>query len=307
MSNKILVIGGPTACGKTQISFEIAKKINGEIISCDSRQFYKEINIGTDKPSLSMREKIPHHFIDFLSLKEEFDVYQFSNMVFEKVKEIISKGKIPIIVGGSGFYIRVLLNGLFSLSPELKIKQKEIREKLEKETSENLYQKLKEIDPVCAEKIHPNDRYRIKRAIEIYELTGKNMTYWRTQKPEKTLKEIGNVIYFILMRDKKEIYQRIEKRIEKMFENGWIEEVRKLKQESFEKYLNIKAPIGYNEILEFLNNEFDFEKLKKIIIKKTKEYARKQFIWFRKEKGIFINFTDEKEAIEKILKIYKND
>ncbi|MCM8832507.1 MAG: tRNA (adenosine(37)-N6)-dimethylallyltransferase MiaA, partial [Candidatus Omnitrophica bacterium] len=102
MSNKILVIGGPTACGKTQISFEIAKKINGEIISCDSRQFYKEINIGTDKPSLSMREKIPHHFIDFLSLKEEFDVYQFSNMVFEKVKEIISKGKIPIIVGGSG-------------------------------------------------------------------------------------------------------------------------------------------------------------------------------------------------------------
>ncbi|MCM8809125.1 MAG: tRNA (adenosine(37)-N6)-dimethylallyltransferase MiaA [Candidatus Omnitrophica bacterium] len=307
MSNKILVIGGPTACGKTQISFEIAKKINGEIISCDSRQFYKEINIGTDKPSLSMREKIPHHFIDFLSLKEAFDVYQFSNMVFEKVKEIISKGKIPIIVGGSGFYIRVLLNGLFSLSPELKIKQKEIREKLEKETSENLYQKLKEIDPVCAEKIHPNDRYRIKRAIEIYELTGKNMTYWRTQKPEKTLKEIGNVIYFILMRDKKEIYQRIEKRIEKMFENGWIEEVRKLKQESFEKYLNIKAPIGYNEILEFLNNEFDFEKLKKIIIKKTKEYARKQFIWFRKEKGIFINFTDEKEAIEKILKIYKND
>ncbi len=307
MSNKILVIGGPTACGKTQISFEIAKKINGEIISCDSRQFYKEINIGTDKPSLSMREKIPHHFIDFLSLKEEFDVYQFSNMVFEKVKEIISKGKIPIIVGGSGFYIRVLLNGLFSLSPELKIKQKEIREKLEKETSENLYQKLKEIDPVCAEKIHPNDRYRIKRAIEIYELTGKNMTYWRAQKPEKTLKEIGNVIYFILMRDKKEIYQRIEKRIEKMFENGWIEEVRKLKQESFEKYLNIKAPIGYNEILEFLNNEFDFEKLKKIIIKNTKEYARKQFIWFKKEKGIFINFTDEKEAIEKILKIYKND
>ncbi|MCM8784862.1 MAG: tRNA (adenosine(37)-N6)-dimethylallyltransferase MiaA [Candidatus Omnitrophica bacterium] len=307
MSNKILIIGGPTASGKTIISFKLAEKIDGEIISCDSRQFYKEINIGTDKPSLSMREKIPHYFIDFLSLKEDFDVYQYSNMVFEKVKEIISKGKIPIIVGGSGFYIRVLINGLFNLSPELKIKQKEIREKLEKETTENLYQRLKEIDPVCAEKIHPNDRYRIKRIIEIYDMTGKNMSYWRTQKPEKTLKEIGNIMYFILMRDRKEIYQRIEKRIEKMFKNGWIEEVKKLKEESFEKYLNIKAPIGYNEILEFLNNKFDFEELKKLIIKRTKEYARKQIIWFKKEKGIFINFSDEQEVIEKILKVYRND
>ncbi|MFN4226937.1 MAG: tRNA (adenosine(37)-N6)-dimethylallyltransferase MiaA [Candidatus Ratteibacteria bacterium] len=306
MNHKILIIGGPTASGKTQISFNIAEKVNGEIISCDSRQFYKEINIGTDKPSLLMREKIPHYFIDFLSLKEDFDVYQYSSMVFEKVKEIISKEKVPMIVGGSGFYIRVLLNGIFSLSPELKSRQKEIRERLEKIPTDDLYQRLKEIDPIIAQKIHPNDRYRIKRAIEIYELTGKNMTYWRSQKSEKTLKDLGKILYFILMRDRKEIYQRIEERIKKMFENGWIEEVKKLKEESFEKYLNIKAPIGYNEILEFLDNKIGFEELKKIIIKRTKEYARKQFIWFKKEKGIFINFSNEQEAVEKILKIYKN-
>ncbi len=128
-SGKIVIIGGPTASGKTEIAFKLAREINGEIISADSRQFYKEINIGTDKPPIWMRNQIPHYFIDFLSLKNQFDVYEYKNLVYEKVKEIISKGKIPIIVGGSGFYIRVLIKGLFPLPSELKEKQKEIRKK----------------------------------------------------------------------------------------------------------------------------------------------------------------------------------
>ncbi|HOK56299.1 MAG TPA: tRNA (adenosine(37)-N6)-dimethylallyltransferase MiaA [bacterium] len=307
MKNKIVIIGGPTASGKTEISFKIAQKINGEIISCDSRQFYKEINIGTDKPSELMKKEIPHYFIDFLSLKDEFDVYKYSKQVFKKTEEILSRNKIPLIVGGSGFYIRILLNGMFYIPDELKDKQKEIREKLEKEKTETLYEKLKIIDPEISKKIHPNDRYRIKRALEVYELTGKNMTYWQNQKPEITLKNLGKIYYFILMRDRKIIYERIEKRVEKMFENGWIEEVKKLKEEGFEKYLNLKAPIGYNEIIEFLNGKYNFEELKRLIIKRTKEYARKQIIWFKKEKGIFINFLENEEAIEKIMGIYKND
>ncbi|MCM8818390.1 MAG: tRNA (adenosine(37)-N6)-dimethylallyltransferase MiaA [Candidatus Omnitrophica bacterium] len=304
---KILIIGGPTASGKTEISFKIAEEINGEIISCDSRQFYKEINIGTDKPPLWMREKIQHHFIDFLSLKDEFDVYQYQNLVIKKVEEIILKEKIPIIVGGSGFYIRILLKGLFSLPNELKKQQKKIREKLEKEKTENLYERLKIIDPEIAKKIHKNDRYRIKRAIEIYELTGQNMSYWQNKKSQITLKNIGEVLYFILFRDRNQIYERIKQRVDKMFENGWIEEVKKLKEGSFEQYLKFKAPIGYKEILEFLEQKYNFEQLRNLIIKKTKEYARKQIIWFRKEEGIFINFSNEKEAIEKILKGFEND
>ncbi|MCX7917433.1 MAG: tRNA (adenosine(37)-N6)-dimethylallyltransferase MiaA [bacterium] len=305
--NKILIIGGPTASGKTEISFEIAKKINGEIISCDSRQFYKEINIGTDKPPEWMRKEIPHYFIDFLSLKDEFDVFEYNNLVIKKVNEIILNNKVPIIVGGSGFYVRTLLKGIFYLPLELKEKQKEIREKLEKEKTEDLYEKLKKIDPEIIEKIHPNDRYRIKRAIEVYEVTGKNMTYWRNQKYCKTLNEIGKVLYFILMRERNQIYERIEKRIERMFNNNWIEEVKNLKEYGYEKFLREKGPIGYKEILDFLNGKNDFEEIKKIIIKKTKEYVRKQIIWFRKEEGYFINFLDNEEAIEKILKIYKND
>lgn len=304
---KILIIGGPTASGKTEISFKIAKEINGEIISCDSRQFYKEINIGTDKPSELIRKEIPHYFVDFLSLKDDFDVYKYTKLVFEKVREIIYKNKIPVIVGGSGFYIRTLLKGIFHLPPELKERQKEIREKLEKEKTEDLYKILEKIDPEISKKIHPNDRYRIKRAIEVFELTGRNMTYWQNQKPKITLKDLGNVYYFVLMREKQQVYDRIEKRVEKMFENGWIEEVKNLKENNFAEYLKLKAPIGYREILDYIDNKISFKELKNLIVKKTKEYARKQIIWFKKEEGIFINFSSEDEAVRKILEFLKND
>ncbi|MCM8772126.1 MAG: tRNA (adenosine(37)-N6)-dimethylallyltransferase MiaA [Candidatus Omnitrophica bacterium] len=305
--NKILIIGGPTASGKTEISFKIAKEVNGEIISCDSRQFYKEINIGTDKPPLWMRNEIPHYFVDFLSLKDEFDVFQYKNLVFQKVREIISRNKVPIIVGGSGFYIRTLLRGLFYLPPEFKEKQREIRERLEKETTEDLYEKLKNIDPEIAKKINKNDKYRIKRAIEIYEITGRNMSYWQKQKTDGSLKEIGKIFYFILFRDREEIYKRIKERIEKMFEKGWIDEVIDLKNKSYEKYLRTKAPIGYREILDFLEGKYNFEELKEIIFKRTKDYARKQIIWFKREEGEFINFKDENEVVNKILESFKND
>jgi tRNA dimethylallyltransferase len=304
---KILIIGGPTASGKTEISFRIAKEINGEIISSDSRQFYKEINIGTDKPPIWMRNQIPHHFIDFLSLKEQFDVYEYKNLVYEKIKEIMLRGKTPIIVGGSGFYIRVLIKGLFPLPSELKEKQKEIRKKIENEKTEKLYEKLKEIDPIISEKIHPNDRYRIIRAIEIYQLTGKNMSFWQRQKPEKILNEFGEILYFILIRERNLINERIEKRVEKMFESGWIDEVKKLREASFEEDLKFKAPIGYKEIIDYLNGKYSLEETKRIIVKKTKEYARKQIIWFKKEEGIFINFSDDEEALEKIFSILKNN
>lgn len=304
---KILLIGGPTAVGKSEISIRLAKILNGEIISCDSRQFYIELNIGTDKPSLETRKEIPHHLIDFISLKDEIDVCEYKNIVLEKIKEIIQNGKTPIIVGGSGFYLRTLIKGLFDLPPDLKNKQKEIRKRLENIETEVLYKKLEEIDPKIIKKIHKNDRYRIIRAIEIYELTGKNMSYWQKQNVGPTLRDIGDVYYFILLREKNEIYERIKKRVEKMLENGWINEVIMLKNKNFESYLRKKAPIGYNEILDYLDGRYTFEQLKDTIIKKTKEYARKQIIWFKKEEGIIIKFSNEEECVKKILEYLKND
>lgn len=305
--NKILIIGGPTATGKTEISYLVAKKLNGEIISADSRQFYKEINIGTDKPPVWMREEIPHHFVDFLSIKDEFDVFEYIKISYKKVKEILEKKKIPIIVGGSGFYIRYLIKGLFVLPEELKEKQKEIRNLLEKEKTEILYERLKEIDPEIIKKIHPNDRFRIRRALEIFYLTKKTISYWQKKKSEISLENIGKIFYFILFRERGILYERIKKRIEEMFENGWIKEVKKLKEEGFENEIKKKAPIGYKEIIDFLDGNYDFEKLKEVIFKRTKEYARKQITWFKRENGIFIYLKDEENKLvaNKIIEIFK--
>lgn len=305
-NKKIIVIGGPTACGKSLIAFLIAKEINGEIISADSRLFYREINIGTDKPPLWMRQEIPHHMIDILSIKEDFNIYNFSKMVFNLTEEILKKGKIPLIVGGSGLYLRSLINGIFEISEKSKEKQKEIREFLERKDTEQLYEELKKIDPEAAGRIHPNDRRRIRRAVEVYYLTGRPISLMQKDKPEKTLRDFGEIFYFILSRPREILYRRITERIERMLKEGWIEEVKRLKENGYEKLLREKAPIGYSEILDFLDGKIDKDRMKNLIIKKTKGLARRQLTWFRKENGIWIEVKDEEETAKKIIDILKN-
>lgn len=300
--NKIIIIGGPTATGKTEVAFLLAEKIDGEIISADSRLFYKEITIGTDKPPEWMREKIPHHFIDIISLKENFDVYSFSQNAFSKTKDIFLKGKIPIIVGGSGLYLRSLTKGLFSIPENLREKQKEIRDKLEKEKTHILYEKLKVIDPEISEKIHSGDRRRIRRALEVYYLTGKKMSQWQKEKGE-SIEKLGIVYYFILIREREEIYKRVEKRIEKMLKYGWIEEVKRLLERGFKKYLIEKGPIGYREIIEYLEGKISYEEMVRLIKKKTKSLVRRQITWFKKEDGLWINVENEEETVNRIIEI----
>ncbi len=306
-SKKIIIIGGPTACGKSTIAFQIAKKINGEIISADSRQFYKEINIGTDKLPLWMREEIPHHMVDILSLREDFNIYNFSKKVFKIIKEIFQREKIPLIVGGSGLYLRSLIDGIFDIPEELKEKQKEIRELLEKRKTEQLYTELKKVDPEAAKKIHQNDRRRIRRALEVYYLIGKPISLLQKNKPRETLKDYGELFYFILSRPRDILYRKISERVEKMFKEGWIEEVKKLKEKGYEQLLREKGPIGYSEILDFLEGKLDIESTKRLIIKKTKNFARRQLTWFRKEKGIWIEVRNERETVEKIINILKSN
>ena len=297
----IILIGGPTGTGKSEIAFEIAKKINGEIISSDSRQFYREINIGTDKIPLWMRKEIPHHMIDFLSLEEDFNVFDFSGMVIEIVQEIFKRKRVPIIIGGSGLYLRSLVKGIFDLPEGSKDNQDEIRETLEKKDTSELWKELKKTDPEISKKIHPNDRRRIIRAVEVYHLTGKPMTHWQKQTSSIPLEKFGKVTYVILTRQKEILHQRIEKRIEQMFEKGWIEEVKELKERGYENLLRMKTPIGYREILDYLEKKHDIEITKNIIVKKTKQFAKKQLTWFRKEKAIWLNIENNEETINKIM------
>ncbi len=301
--NKIIIIGGPTATGKTEIGFLIAKRVKGEIISADSRLFYKEITIGTDKPPEWMRKQIPHYFIDIISIKEEFNVYQFSKEAFLTTEEILKKNKIPIIVGGSGLYLRSLTRGLFSIPDELREKQKEVRNELEREKTNVLYEKLKKIDPEILKKIHPSDRRRIRRALEVFYLTGKKMSQLQKEKGEYSIEKLGNIYYFILIRDRGEIYRRVEERIEKMLKYGWEEEVRKLLEKGYKKYLMEKGPIGYKEIIEYIEGKISYNEMVRLIKKKTKDLVRRQITWFKKEDGLWINVENEGKTVEKIMEI----
>lgn len=302
---KILVIGGPTGIGKSAVAYSVAKEISGEIISADSRQFYREINIGTDKVPLWMRKGVPHHLIDFLSLKDDFDVYKFAKLAHEKTEDIRKRDKVPVVVGGSGLYLRSLVKGIFTVPDGCREKQQEIRRALEEKTTEILYRELQEIDPPLKEAIHRNDRKRIRRALEVYCLTGKPMSYWQKQKPETVFGGTCNMKYFILTRDRKEMYERIEQRVDKMFEDGWVDEVEKLREKGCVAYLRDKAPIGYMEILEYLDGKCNIEELKADIKQKTRNFAKKQLTWFRKENGIWLELSgDGKNASEEIIKSF---
>ena len=302
MRKKLVIIGGPTGVGKSAVAYNVALKIGGEIISADSMQFYRETNIGTDKVPLWMREKVPHHLIDFLSLSDDFDVYQFIRIATEKIEEIFKRGNIPLIVGGSGLYLRGLLKGIFHLPKELKEKQKEIRANLEKKETDDLYRMLKEVDPKAADVLHPNDRKRIRRALEVYYLTGKPMSILQ-KNIQSPIPEDTEKSYYILTRDRDEMYNRIEQRVEKMFQQGWIEEVKNLKENGYEEYLKVKAPIGYKEILEYLDGKYGLDETKALIKKKTRNLARRQLTWFRKEEGMWIEIEgDGEKAVDEIVR-----
>ncbi|MCX8082166.1 MAG: tRNA (adenosine(37)-N6)-dimethylallyltransferase MiaA [bacterium] len=292
----LIVIGGPTGIGKSSIAYNLALKLNGEIISADSMQFYREINIGTDKVPLWMREKVSHHLIDFLSIYDDFDVYQFIKLATEKIDEILKKGRIPIVVGGSGLYLRSLLKGIFYIPDEMKEKQRDIRNNLEREPTEKLYHMLQKIDPSLVKVLHPNDRKRIRRALEVYQLTGRTMSSLQKEKTSP-LPENIHTYYYILTRDRVEMYNIIEKRVERMFENGWVREVEELKIKGYEEYLKKKAPIGYKEIMEYLDGRYNINELKELIKKKTKNLAKRQLTWFKKEDGIWIKIEGEGEKI----------
>jgi len=299
---KAVIIGGPTGVGKSSVAFSVAEKIGGEIISADSMQFYRETGIGTDKPPAWMREKIPHHLVDFLSLKDDFDVYEFAEAAAEKAEDILGRKKIPVIAGGSGLYLRILTKGIFTIPGADKEKQKKVREALEKKTTEELFDELEKADPAILGAVHKNDRKRVRRALEVYHLTGRQMSLWQKQKTESAFGAETDVKYFILTRDREEMYNRIECRVDRMFEAGWIEEVKRLKEEGFAVHLKSKAPIGYVEILEYLEGRLALEELKSGIKQKTRNFAKKQLTWFRREDGIWIEMEDDGEnAVKEIL------
>ncbi len=303
---KLLVITGPTATGKTEISIQIAKKIDGEIISADSMMVYKYMDIGTAKPTVEERQGIPHHLIDVVEPSYNFSAKDFVQLADIKIKKIFEKGKIPIVVGGTWLYIQALLYGLAE-APE---GDWELREKLYREESTQLYQKLKKIDPEYAEKIHPNDKKRIIRALEVFYKTGKSFSQFLKKHAFKERRYDFTGV--VLDRPKEEILERVEKRVELMLKKGLVEEVKKLINMGFEEAITSMQAIGYKELIPYIKGKTTLEEAKEEIVKNTKKFAKRQIRSFRsrfkeREGWNWLNISNytNQEVLDKIIKKYE--
>lgn len=279
---KIIFIVGPTAIGKSDVAFFLARKINGEIISCDSMQVYKEIHIASNKPSPQMRREIPHHLIDVVSLDKRFDVGQFNDLANQAIQEILKKKKVPIITGGSGLYVEILLDGIFSQGDSDGKLRQEIAREMDDKGLEAVYEELKRKDPAAAQKIHLNDKRRIIRALEIGRTMGQPASV--VGKDRRGLWGNYDIRLFGLNGDRQRLYQRIEKRVDHMFESGLVEEVKALQHHTIG--LTAQGLIGVKEVLGYLNGEYDLEKAKYWLKMNTRHLAKKQLTWFRAEKRI---------------------
>jgi tRNA dimethylallyltransferase len=293
----IIVISGPTATGKTDLGILLAQELDGEVVSADSMMIYKYMDIGTAKPTKEEMKGIPHHLIDLVLPSENFSVKDYINHFDKTVKNILQKGKVPIVVGGSWLYIQGSLYGL-SDAPEGDWK---IREKLYSVDNNLLYEKLKNVDPLYAKKIHPKDKRRIVRALEVYEISGKPFSYFQHGFNNPRYKFLS----FNLERERNELMERIKIRVEKMFEKGLVEEVKKLVDMGFRESITAMQAIGYKEILPYLDKKISLEEAKSSIIENTKDFAKRQIRTFR-NKTRFENLNLSNINIKEALEIIKS-
>ncbi|MFC1667701.1 tRNA (adenosine(37)-N6)-dimethylallyltransferase MiaA [Candidatus Omnitrophota bacterium] len=282
----IYFLVGPTASGKTDVSIKLAKKLNAEIISCDSMSVYKGMDILTSKPTKTDRAKVKHHLIDIISPVKEFSVAEYRALALEAIEDILKRGKSSLFVGGSGLYVKAIVDGLF---PSGK-KDEDFRRRQESLTKKYgkayLYNRLKRIDPIVADKIHTNDLRRIIRALEIY--------HTEKKRPSELKKETEPIKYktrlFGMKIDRDALYKNIEHRIEEMFKRGIVEEVKKLSKMRLS--ITARGALGYKEILGYLKGEYSLEEAKDFLKKNTRHFAKRQMTWFCADKRIqWLNLT----------------
>lgn len=278
----VYVIGGPTASGKSKLAVELAKRVNGEIISADSMQIYKEMNIGTAKVNKEEMQGVQHYLVDFVSPDERYSVSNFKKDAEKAIEEILEKGKTPIVVGGTGLYIDSLIYGIEFQNEEVDLEYREKLNKIADEKGlESLYKKAQEIDPEAMKKISINDRKRIIRVLEIYHKTGKTKTEQELQSRKNEVKYEYKV--FAITMDREKLYERIEKRIDFMIEQGLIEEVKQI-LEKYHTFPTAMQGLGYKEVVEYLEGSCTKEEMIEKIKKETRHYAKRQLTWFRKNK-----------------------
>jgi tRNA dimethylallyltransferase len=299
---KVHLIVGPTAVGKTALSLLIAEKRAVEIISADSRQIYRYMDIGTAKVSPEVRRQIPHHFIDICLPDEYYSAGMFGKQARQTVEEIVRRGKIPLVVGGSGFYIRALVDGIFELDARDAAVRQQLEARLSEEGLASLYAELQKADPAYAAKISHNDRQRILRSLEVFYVTGKPFSFWHEQKPEPAPFE---TVFWGLTAERTTLYRRINERVLRMLQEGLEEEVRGLLEMGYSPELNALNTVGYKEMIDYLNGKISRETMIERIQRNSRRYAKRQLTWFRAESRVHWHEVAEagdlKEIAQKIL------
>ena len=302
MPGKLIFIVGPTAAGKTRLAVKLAKEINGEIVSCDSMQLYRGMPVLSQAPAKRERGGIKHHLVGMIPLQKEYNVADFRKKAVSAIDSIFRKGKTPVMVGGSGLYVKALIDGLFPSPPADIAFRKKMRAFRSKYGPAKLYRRLLKIDPDSAAGIHPNDARRIIRALEIHDSTGRTMTELKSS-TEGLSGAYDIRIFGLTGPSRDDVYSAIESRVDRMFEAGAVREVRRLSNKRLSR--TARAVLGFKEILGYLKGEYDLETARTLLKKNTRHFAKRQLAWFRGDKRIKWFYADKMSDGDIIKKIIK--
>ena len=301
----LIVVAGPTASGKTGLAIDIANYTGGEIVSADSMQIYKYMDIGSAKPTKEERAAAVHHMIDFLEPDAEYSVADYTRDAHKVIADITVRGKIPIMCGGTGLYINSVVNDVTfgEMETDYKLRE-ELRKTAEEKGGEYLIEMLREFDPISAERLHPNNLKRVIRAIEFYKLTGVPIS--EHQEETKKQKSRYNPLMICIEWDREVLYDRINRRVDIMLENGLIDEVKRLRDMGYTRDLNSMQGIGYKEVMDYLDGKYTLDETVEIIKQSSRRYAKRQMTWFRRDEQIYYVKSDNAfEEAKKLIDEYK--
>lgn len=289
-SKKVIVIAGPTAVGKSEIALELAKLYAAQIVSCDSAQVYKEISIVSSKASAEDLKNVPHHLVDLISVRDRFDVSQFYQLASHAVEQILKANQLPLVVGGSGLYVAILLDGIFKGgAPDIELR-KQLRGEAEQYGPEHVYNRLRTVDPVSAGRIHPNDLKKVIRALEVALVEGAPIS--AKQRERKGIWGQYDITVIGLNCERELLYERINRRVDVMFEAGLVREIERL--DHMELSPSAAGIIGIKEVQGYLRGEYDLDAAKNKMKQNTRRFAKRQLTWFRKEKRLqWIDITPD--------------
>ena len=299
----IPIICGPTGSGKTSIALKLAGDFPIEIISADSRQVIRKLDIGTAKPTRQEKESVPFHLIDIIEPGEKYTAFKFIEDADKAISDILARNKLPVLVGGTGLYLKALTVGILKIENENSKIRNELEKELAEKGTEQMFRQLCEIDPQEAEKIHQHNKVRILRALEIYRITGKPKS--ELVKSSHYKKSSYCFKHYCLLPDREKLYKKIEERVEKMISDGWLEEIKSLAAKNFIEPVRIMNVIGYDELIKYLDGVLSFEEALAMIKQNSRRYAKRQFTWFRNQlEGEF--FVDSQSLIAQFKSNYAN-